>query len=91
MDSVGEENDERITGKRLAEEWGVDVQHALYHVDGTFYGTLTAFPGALFDPYGYVVFRSDEAYRTSPYLQIGVRVNVRGGISQIPGYKRMRE
>src|SRR5687768_16085757 len=46
----------RLTGDLLARRWKVSVRHALYHRDGTWYNNLRRFPGALFDPHGYVVF-----------------------------------
>jgi hypothetical protein len=79
----------RLTGKILTKRWGVNVEHALYHCDGTFYENLKKFPGALCDSDGYVMFRTEEEYLRSPYLSTGKRLNVHGGISSIPGYKRM--
>jgi hypothetical protein len=80
----------RITGKYLKELWKVDVIHALYHQDGTFYENLHMFPGALFDDNGYVVFKTEHDYSTCRYLDIGQKLNIHQGISSIPGYKRMR-
>ena len=83
-------NPVRLTGKILSQRWNVDVRHALYHRDGTFYENLKRFPGALFDPRGYIVFRTENDYRNSPYLNIGPKkLNVQPGIASIPGYKRM--
>ena len=73
-------------GRDLNRRWAVGAQHALYHKDGTFYNHLTSFPGALFDPKGYVLFKTEERYLNSPHLRIGVQVHVKGGISSIPGY-----
>ena len=78
----------RNSGKALNQLWGVGAQHALYHWEGKFYENLTEFPGALFDDHGYVRFRTPEEYEQSPYLSIGEKLNVRGTISQIPGYVR---
>jgi hypothetical protein len=80
----------RLTGLRLAKLWGVNVRHALYHRDGTFYENLTRFPGALFDPGGYVVFKSEEDYKRSQYLNRGEKLNVPRGISSLPGYTRRK-
>jgi hypothetical protein len=52
---------------------------------------LERFPGAYFDPNGYVLFRAYEEYAYSPYLTIGIRVSVRGGIESMPNYVRVRE
>ena len=79
----------RLSGRQLSATWKVDVQHALYHQDGMFYENLKRFPGALFDPNGYVLFRTEEEFRSSPYLRIGRKLNVPGGISSIPSYRRM--
>ena len=79
-----------LTGKELAQQWQVPVKHALYHRDGIWYNHLRHFPGALFDPNGYVIFNTESEYKNSPYLRHGVELNVVGGIHSIPGYKRMR-
>ncbi len=76
----------RVTGVGLARQWKVLVKHALYHKDGVWYNNLERFPGALFDPNGYVVFASEDAWRRCPYLSIGKETNVRAGIAAIPGY-----
>ena len=78
----------RLTGLRLAKRWGVEVEHALYHRDGTFYENLTRFPGALFDPTGFVVFRTAQDYNRSEYLRRGDKLNVPRGIASLPGYVR---
>ena len=80
--------DRPMNAKRLVKEWGLQVSHALYHKGGTFYENLKRFPGALCDPHGCIVFRTEEEYRDSPYLEIGRKLNVRGGISNVPGYRR---
>jgi hypothetical protein len=79
----------RLSGRDLNRLWGVGAQHALYHQDGKWYENLERFPGALFDPNGYVVFNTENDYRTSPYLHIGVKTNVPLGIASIPGYVRV--
>jgi hypothetical protein len=78
-----------VTGKALNAEWGVDAGHALYHRDGNWYHILERFPGALFDPFGYVLFRTRDEFDNCPHLQIGQHVHVPRGISSIPGYRRM--
>lgn len=75
------------SGRRLNREWRVGAQHALYHKDGTWYEQLERFPGALFDPNGYVVFNTREEYVSCPYLDRGEKLNVRGSISKLPGYR----
>ena len=81
---------ERLSGKLLNERWKVGAIHALYHQDGTFYENLVRFPGALFDPYGYVLFGTEREYELSPHLNIGQKLNVPGGISTLASYVRMR-
>jgi hypothetical protein len=78
----------RVTGQELARRWKVTVRHALYHRDGTWYNNLEQFPGALFDPRGYVIFKTREDYEKSPFLHRGIELNVPGGISSLPGYVR---
>jgi predicted CopG family antitoxin len=80
----------RITGKYLKGLWKVDVVHALYHHDGTFFENLQDFPGGLFDFSGYVVFNTQQEYNNCSHLSIGQKLNVHDGIASIPGYKRMR-
>lgn len=77
-------------GRFLNEEWGVGARHALYHKDGNFYMPLQRFPGAYFDPRGYVLFKTDQEFLNSPYLKVGDRVNVPGGLSSVPGYVRKK-
>ena len=76
----------KITGHYLNKKWKVGARHALYHRDGTWYECLEKFPGALFDPYGYILFETLEAYQRCSNLSHGVKLNVRGGISTIHGY-----
>lgn len=78
------------SGESLNREWNVGARHSLYHRDGTFYMPLERFPGAYFDPNGYVLFQTEREYVSSSYLSIGERVNVKGGISTIPGYRKMK-
>ena len=78
-----------LTGKILAQQWSVNVKHALYHKDGQWYNHLRYFPGALFDPHGYIVFKTQDEYENSPYLQHGVELHVPGGLSHIPNYKKI--
>jgi len=80
-----------LTGRRLNIDWKVGASHALFHKDGTYYNHLLYFPGALFDMNGYVLFKSEEQYRKSRYLQHGQQLHVPGGISSMPGYVRMRK
>ena len=81
-----------LRGKALGKKWNVNAKHFLYHTDGKFYENLTRFPGALLDPNGFVIFHTQAEYLSSPYLNIGQKLNIRDrvhGIASIPGYKRM--
>lgn len=79
----------RFSGKALNRLWQVGARHALYHREGTWYNNLQAFPGALFDPDGYVVFETASAYLNSPHIRVTQETNIRNGISSLPGYRRM--
>lgn len=91
FDEVDGAGEERLSGRILNMRWGVGAKHALYHREGTFYENLTDFPGALFDPKGYVVFRDRSDYENCTHLKIGKKLNVPSGISAIPGYRRMKD
>lgn len=74
---------------RLNESWGVGARQARYSDDGHWYATLGRFPAALFDAHGYILFETEEEYRSSPHLHIGKQISVpKPGISAIPGYIR---
>jgi 5-methylcytosine-specific restriction protein A len=77
-----------LDGKQLNEEWKVGARHALFSRDGTWYENLERFPGALFDPKGYVLFKTQGEYRRNAHIKIGKKTNVAGGIASIPGYVR---
>ena len=79
------------TAKKLAKQWGVPIKHALYHKDSNWYHLLTDFPAALFDPKGYVIFKTETAYRNCNALRITKAIHVNDGISTIPGYVRKRK
>lgn len=81
----------KVTGKLLAQRWGVRVRQALYHKDGTWYNNLEYFPRALFDPEGYVLFQNEVEYRDCHRLSIGKETNVRQGIKSIPWYRRIEK
>ena len=79
----------RITAKKLVEKWGIPTEHALYRETGDFYNILKRFPGALCDIDGYILFQTEEEYRSNQYLVIIDKNNhthVEGGISSLPGY-----
>lgn len=77
------------SGKDLDQKWNIGAQHVLYHKDGSWFHVLERFPGALCDPKGYVLFPTKERYMDSPFLRIGQRTAVPGGISSLSDYVRM--
>jgi len=79
----------QLNGRTLNQRWKVSAKHALYHKDGTWFNNLKKFPGALFDPNGYVIFKTKEDYLSCPHLKISEETNVTNGISRISGYVRM--
>jgi len=78
-------------GALLSQRWNIGARHALYHRDGTWYHQLRDFPGALCDPCGYVLFRTEAEFRSCVKLRIDQDVNVSGHISEIHGYIRVPE
>ena len=77
------------TAAKRAERWNLDVRHALYRKTGDWYHQLERFPGALLDENGYVIFETEEAFRSCPELRIRQDVAAPGGIASIPGYTRV--
>ena len=78
----------RDKAPRLNKAWGVGAVQSRYRETGDWYLKLARFPAALFDANGYVLFATEEAYRTSPHLQIGKQISVPNGISSMPDYVR---
>ncbi|HKZ01824.1 MAG TPA: hypothetical protein VJ180_06275 [Pyrinomonadaceae bacterium] len=76
-------------GELLNQRWKIGARHALYHKDGTWYHQLMNFPGALCDPFGYVLFADADDFQRCPKLRIDQDVNVTGHISEISGYVRV--
>jgi 5-methylcytosine-specific restriction protein A len=79
-----------MTGRQLNKEWNVGARHALFHKDGSWYNNLERFPGALFEPDGYILFKSEKDYLESSHVSVGKETNVPKGISSIPGYVKKR-
>jgi hypothetical protein len=78
------------SGENLRVMWNIPVSHAYYHKSGRFYMPPRGFPAALCDPNGYVILDSQECLLTDAFSSNDPRVNVRQGISRMPGYVRMR-
>jgi len=77
------------SGANLNDLWEVGASDAKFNREGKFFMPATSFPAALFDPKGYLLFRTETEYIESPYLRIGDRVHVPGGIASVPGYQQM--
>lgn len=77
------------TGRSLSKLWGINVRHALYRENGTWYHHLERFPGALFDANGYILFQTEAEYRSCKYLRLGKHLHVPEGIYSIPDYIRI--
>ncbi|MCB0700341.1 MAG: hypothetical protein KDC11_10855, partial [Chitinophagaceae bacterium] len=75
----------RRIARRINEVFNLNANHIYYFYLGNWYHHLRDFPGILVDSNGYVCFNTINDYETSPYLQHGVRLHVRGGISSMPG------
>jgi len=78
------------SGENLKKVWSIAAVQVRYHKDGTFFMPVDKFPAAFCDPNGYIIFKTKEEYEKSSYLDIGDRINVRGGVWKIPGYKKMK-
>ena len=77
---------------RLNEAWGVGAAQVRYSDDGHWYAMVAQFPAALFDAHGYVLFATEEEFRTSPHISAGKQISVpKPGISAIPGYVRVAD
>jgi len=78
------------SGENLKKVWNIPAEQVRYHKDGTFFMPVDKFPAALCDPDGYILFKTQQEYEKSSFLEIGKRVNVRRGISSISGYVKMK-
>ena len=80
-------------GKQFNQRWKVRARHALYNKEGRFFMMLERFPGALFDPNGYLLFRTKddfEAFCQRPGVSACKRLNIDGGIASHPDYISVR-
>lgn len=82
----------RDEASRLKEKWGIDAVQVRYRETGDWYAPLEHFPAALLDLNGYILFPTEQAFRTpSPYFKIYPSGQIgfpnREGISAIPGYR----
>lgn len=79
------------SGARLSRLRNVNVREARFHKDGYLFMPPRQYPVGFFDPKGYVVFIDESSLNASPQVSVGVRVNVKGGISGLPNYQRMKK
>ena len=75
-------------GQKLNLQFQLGAAQSLFGRNGKWFHVLERFPGVLCDPNGYVMYKTRQEYETDPHLQRGKELNVRGGISAIPGYVR---
>jgi hypothetical protein len=83
---MGNRRSNSNSGRHINECWGLNVKHPLYSIDGKFYNRLRYFPGALIDPNGYVIFKTESDFKKS--VRVGDRIFVSKGIRSLPGYQR---
>ena len=76
-------------GADLKRQWSIPALQVRFHKGGRFYMPLTRFPAALCDPNGYLLIPDRAAYQAAGRLGIGARLNVRGRVSDLPGYCRV--
>jgi len=92
MDRRTKATQHRDRARILNEQWKVGATQYRYNDDGHWYALLERFPAALFDPAGYLLFPTEEIYKTSPHIRRGKQISVpKPGISGVPGYILMLE
>jgi len=77
-----------VIGNHLNRLLNINANHALYSKTGDWYHIFKSFPGVLFDHRGYIIFQSEKEYYSHPRLRITERLNIKGGIVQLSGYKK---
>ena len=73
-------------GARLLREHGLSCKKSYFSKTGKPYEKPDIFPAVLFDPNGYFIVTDEHSMRTNPYINVGAKVSIPGGISKIPGY-----
>ena len=76
-------------GERINLLLNLGAEQPYYFHGGNWYHRLKRFPAVLIDTGGYVRFETDEEYRSTPGINITSdnQVQVRPGISSLPGYR----
>jgi hypothetical protein len=77
------------TGQELLKRWGIVARQARFHHQSNWYEPPTKFPAALCDREGYVVFETERQLKDCSGVHVGKKINVRGGIWAIPGYRKV--
>lgn len=75
-----------MDGITLSRKWNVPAKQAHYSKTGNWYHRLTSFPSALFDPNGYLFFKTEEDYLSCQSLRINQDIWVSRCISSDPAY-----
>jgi hypothetical protein len=72
----------------LAALRSTNIVQARFHKDGSWYHQLSEFPGALCDPDGFVVFRTQADFLNGDGLVIRQDVHIQGDrtVAALPGY-----
>ena len=73
-------------GSRLLREHGLSCKISYFSKTGKPYEKPDVFPAVFFDPNGYFIVRDEHSMHTNPYINVGAKVSIPGGISKIPGY-----
>src|SRR5258708_4418868 len=77
----------RLKAVELQKLWGIEAKEGRLRETGDWYNAFSRFPAALLDAHGYILFATEEEYRTSPHISIGKQISVKDpGISAIPSY-----
>ncbi len=92
MDRVTKSKLHRNEAIRLKQKWHINAVQVRYRETGDWYAPLKHFPAALLDLNGYILFPTEQAYRTpSPHYKIypSGQIGFLNGISisKMPGYR----
>lgn len=79
-------------GNDLLKRWIISAAQGRFARAGSFYQYPTKFPVALCDLNGFIVIQTEDDLRREPRIKPsggGKKLNVRDGISALPGYQRV--
>lgn len=78
-------------GQRINQLLNLGAAQPYYFHSGNWYHRLKKFPGALIDKNGYILFATEQEYRSTPGVDISTtsdnQVHVPAGIASLPGYQ----